>query len=269
MNSSLLEIGPYVLSHLDFLWTLMLLSMRFSGLMLILPGIGGGERGQYVRMSATLVFAFASMGSSPLAPLPPNVVIFVTQAASEIILGFIIGALPLLIVSGAQMAGQLSATTMGLGAAQLVDPTLGVNLASLGRILGDLVTVLFLLLGGHYAIFRAAAGLGGTIVPGSFLLGQSSIDVLVEQSAHIFWLGVMISAPVIVALLLTQFVMGLITKAVPTVNIFIVSFPLTIGIGLVLTAISMPDVYVLIEHQFQSVEPSVLQVLSDATSVAP
>ena len=41
----------------------------------------------------------------------------------------------------------------------------------------------------------------------------------------------MLSAPVMVALLLTQFVMGLISQAVPTVNIFIVSFPLTIGIG--------------------------------------
>jgi flagellar biosynthetic protein FliR len=64
----------------------------------------------------------------------------------------------------------------------------------------------------------------------------------------------MIAAPVIVALLLTNFVMGLISKAVPTVNIFIISFPLTIGIGFFLTMFALPEVAYFLQREMMELE---------------
>ena len=69
------------------------------------------------------------------------------------------------------------------------------------------------------------------------------------------------ASPVIVALLLTNFVMGLITKAVPQVNIFIVSFPLTIGIGLVLSALSLPEIMVLFDREIAGIESTIAVLL--------
>jgi flagellar biosynthesis protein FliR len=36
--------------------------------------------------------------------------------------------------------------------------------------------------------------------------------------------------------------MGLISKAIPTVNIFLISFPLTIGIGFAISILALPEV---------------------------
>jgi flagellar biosynthesis protein FliR len=55
---------------------------------------------------------------------------------------------------------------------------------------------------------------------------------------------------VVVALLLTNFVLGIISKAVPTVNVFIISFPLTIGVGLTISIIALPEVAVFLEREF-------------------
>ena len=77
----------------------------------------------------------------------------------------------------------------------------------------------------------------------------------------------MVSIPVIVALLLTQFVMGLISRTVPTVNIFIVSFPLTISIGLVVTVLAMPDIMVFIRREFAGLEGTLLALLEDTRKI--
>lgn len=230
---------------------------------MVIPGLGQGVQGLKVRSASILVLAFTSVMTGTYASMPDNFAIMVSSLAMEYLLGFALGVIPAIIVAGVQTAGQLSSTTMGLGAAQLIDPTLGVNVSSVSRILGDMVILLFLLIGGHRIILSTMAGLGGEIVPGTFLVTGTTIKLLISQTGNIFKVGVMVSAPVIVALLLTQFVMGLISKAVPQVNIFIVSFPLTIGIGLVLTLLSLPDMLYLVFEQLKTIDSSLLTIVSD------
>ncbi|MEZ4753963.1 MAG: flagellar biosynthetic protein FliR [Bdellovibrionota bacterium] len=263
MTFDFLNLPLLFLDNLDVVWTFLLLALRFTGLFMFIPGLGGGPTGAIIRTPAILAIALAATFSSPHAILPDNWVGLIGQAFSEMALGVMFGIIPRMIVDGVQTAGQLSGATMGLGAAQLLDPNLGMNVSSISRVMGDLVVVVFLLLGGHYLVIHAAAGLGGQIIPGTFIVGGASLDVLVASSSNIFKIGVMVSAPVIVALLLTQFVMGLVTKAVPTVNIFIVSFPLTIGIGLVLTALTLPELIKYIEKEFQMIEPAITEFVQE------
>ncbi len=262
MEFDFLKINHILQSRVDLLWTFMLLIMRFSGVIMVLPGIGNGVSGMRVRATAILMFSMAATFSSPVAILPDSIAGLLIQGASEALLGLVIGLLPALIVSGVQTAGTLSSTTMGLGAAQLVDPTFGGSVTSLARIFGDIAILLFLLMGGHHAIIYAASGVSHGLVPGTFLIDSHSVDLLINRTGDIFRLGVLVSAPVIVALLLTQFVMGLITKAVPQVNIFIVSFPLTIGIGLVLSALSLPEIIVFLQKELQTIDASLAVLLS-------
>lgn len=264
-----LNVGNFIVDNTASIWTFLLLTIRFFAMMYLLPGLNGGPQGRYARTAGILVLAFVSSITSPLATLPGNIIELIAQGLSEALLGIAMGLIPALLIAGVSTAGQLSATTMGLGASQLVDPTLGQTSTSVGRVFGDLVTVLFLLLGGHYVVIKAVSGLGGTIVPGTFLVTEVTSELLISRTADIFRVGVMVSAPVIVALLLTQFVMGLITKAVPTVNIFIVSFPLTIGIGLVLSALSLPEVLVFMEREIVGIENSLLVILEDTTRITP
>ena len=81
-------------------------------------------------------------------------------------------------------------------------------------------------------------------------MGEVGVSTLIDQSARIFYIGCLISAPVIVALLLTNFVMGIMSKAIPTINIFVISFPLTIGVGLALTILALPEVGVFLQREF-------------------
>lgn len=253
-----------MLENIDVLWTFMLLVVRFTGMFSVIPGIGMGAQGLPVRLAGIMVLSFASLYSSPRAALPDDIALMLASFGMEYSLGLLIGLVPLMMISGVQMAAQLASNTMGLGAAQMIDPASGGSVSSLSRLLGDTSIILFLLIGGHRVAVYVVSGMGGQLIPGSYLMTLHSVDHLIALSADIFNAGVMLSAPVIVALLLTQFVMGLISRAVPTVNIFIVSFPLTIGIGLVLSILSLPEMMVIIRQKSQVVERSMAVFVQDA-----
>ena len=269
MEYDFLKIPLNFFENLNLIWTFVLLLVRFTCLMMVIPGIGTGMTGLFVRTPAIVVLAFSGLSSGVYAQVPADWGLLIGQMISESMFGTILGLIPLMIVTGVQTAGHLASTTMGLQASQLIDPTLHISIPDVARIYGDLVIVMFLIIGGHHIIVHAAAGMGGQIVPGTFLASVNSIDLLVAKSADIFRLGVLISAPVVVALLLTNFVMGLISKAVPTVNIFIISFPLTIGIGLILSILVIPEMVVVAKRELIGIEKSVLVVVQDTETESP
>jgi flagellar biosynthetic protein FliR len=51
--------------------------------------------------------------------------------------------------------------------------------------------------------------------------------------------------------------MGIISKAIPTLNIFVVSFPLTIGVGFAISVLALPEVAVLLQREVAEI-PTVL-----------
>lgn len=247
-------IPDFLLSRLDVGWTFVLLLARYVAFFAVVPGIGAGFTGVAVRYPAAAVLSFAASMSFTPVPVPPDMLTMGVQLMCEVLLGGLVGIIPILIVSGAQTAGHIASGTMGLNGAQLVDPTTQSPMPDLARLYGDLSVLVFLLLGGHYVAIYHLSGVDSALRPGTFLISESGLQALISQSADIFQIGCMIAAPVIVALLLTNFVMAVISKAVPTVNIFIVSFPLTIAVGLGISILALPEVMHYLGRKFMDIE---------------
>lgn len=251
--SQLYQLTEQLLSRLEYAWTFLLLSMRYMVFFMLVPGLGGGITGLALRYPATLILALVSFNAASLAVVPPNAAAMVMQMVCEVCFGGVVALVPLLIISGAQVAGHVASGTMGLNGAQLFDPTSQAPLADLSRIYSDLAVLVFLLIGGHYVAISELSGIASVIKPGSFMLSAGGLETLINQSARVFQVGALIAAPVIVALLLTNFVMGIISKAIPTLNIFVVSFPLTIGVGFAISIIALPEVGVLLEREVNEI----------------
>ncbi len=257
------SVPEQLLTSLPIGWSFMLLLTRYIALLTTMPGIGLGARGLIVRVPAAMVMSYASLGASNYATLPDNWAVMSGALLTELLFGSALGIIPLLIVTGVQTGATIASTSMGLNASSLMDPTSGTQVSELARIFGDFTVILFLFFGGHYMILHAASGLGDAFAPGSLYYGVGTVNVLIDKSGDIFRIGAMVSAPVVVALLLTQFVMGMLSRAVPTVNIFIVSFPLTIGIGLMLSVLVLPELVVFVKKEIREMEGTVIAVVDD------
>ncbi len=258
--SQLYQLTEQLLNRLDYAWTFLLLSMRYMVFFMLVPGLGGGIMGLALRYPATLILALVSINGGSLAVVPSNAGVMVSQMICEVCFGAVVALVPLLIISGAQVAGHVASGTMGLNGAQLFDPTSQSSLADLSRIYSDLAVLVFLLIGGHYVAITELSGMTSVIKPGTFILSASGLETLINQSARVFQVGALIAAPVIVALLLTNFVMGIISKAIPTLNIFVVSFPLTIGVGFAISILALPEVGLLLEREVNEI-PTILSRL--------
>jgi flagellar biosynthesis protein FliR len=241
-EDKLLQLPLLLLYNLDLAYTFILLLTRFTGLFLFLPGLGSGLGGVATRIPAIFIIAASLTLAVPKAKIPNDEFILIAQLTGEFFLGTIVGLFPTIIISTIQNAGQISATTMGLGAGALFDPTTQSQSTTLAKLLSDLGVIVYLLGNGyHTALFALSST--KMAVPGAFFINLSTVSGLIEQTEMIFSSGFILASPVLIAILLTNFALGLISRAVTQINIFIISFPLTIAIGLVLTILSFSKMY--------------------------
>lgn len=252
MDLKILEIPQIIFNSIDTIYTFILLFSRYAGFFLVVPGIGGSV-GMRLKIPATIVMAIASTKVSLKASFPDNYVLMGADIGFEFLMGVIIGYIPLMIVSGVGLATQLASNMMGLNASNIIDPASGNAVGALTKIIEELMILVFLIIGGHYVLIEFISGIDSVIRPGVFRLDESVMEFLLKRAGHIFESGVILSVPVVVSLLLTQFVMGLISKAVPSINIFIISFPITIGIGLILISMSLPEMSKIIIDEFNQI----------------
>lgn len=232
LGSDLIDFSP--------IWTWLLLTTRFAGILLVLPGIGTERIPMTMHFYAASVLAVALTISGIRAPEAASVGELVTMFGSELVLGYAMGLIPAIVLSGLSVAGQVISGAIGLGQANMIDRSLGGSVSIISQVQVLLATVIFLFLDGHHAVLRVAGGAVGELGIGLFRPDQHTAEILLQRLIDSFELAVLVAAPVLATSLLTQFVLGLVTKFVPQVNIFIISLPLGVLIGFFVIEATIP-----------------------------
>jgi flagellar biosynthesis protein FliR len=155
----------------------------------------------------------------------------------ELLVGLCLGLAVDVIFAGLQIAGELIGFQIGFSIANVVDPMSGITSPIISNILYIAAILIFLSFGGHHMLIKALVEsfqiipIGDTIVHRKFLMS------VIEYSGQMFVIGVKVSAPIVGIILLINVTFGVIARALPQMNIFIVAFPLTITVGLIFTAL--------------------------------
>lgn len=215
----------------SFFWAWVLLFMRMTGLFYALPGIGTEQVPDSFRMLPAITLSVCAVIGGLKADLPTGLATGGLMLLLEFGLGFLMGFIPLLIISGLTVAGQVISGSIGLGQANMIDASLGESISILSRIQYQIGILIFLLLDGHLIVVKSASSVITNVGIGIFKTNGQVAMLLVEKLSSTFEMALVISSPIIVASLLTQFVLGLIAKFVPQVNVFLISMPLTILVG--------------------------------------
>jgi flagellar biosynthetic protein FliR len=105
-----------------------------------------------------------------------------------------------------------------------------------------LATLIFLGVGGHMLIIGILLRSFETYPVGMAFIGQSTYGTLIEWSTMIFVGGVLLALPIMVALLLVNIGVGVITRAAPSLNIFAVGFPVFFMTGYAVLILSLAGI---------------------------
>jgi flagellar biosynthetic protein FliR len=182
----------------------------------------------------------------PVLPASPAVAVFSSDAlmiaAQQLIIGVALGFLLQMAFQALIFGGQVMAYSMGLGFANMMDPTNGVQVPVVAQFWLILAMLAFLLMNGHLVLISAIVDTFTVMPVAADGLGRAGIWELLSWGSRMFAAGLLMALPVIVALLLINIGMGVVSRAAPQLNIFAIGFPITLLMGFVLIWVTLPQV---------------------------
>lgn len=159
--------------------------------------------------------------------------------AQQMLIGIAMGFAARIIFAAVDLAGELIGMQMGLGFATSYDPLNSSQTPVISEFISLIGLLLFLSLNGHLIYIATLAQSFYAIPVSANPLGAASWLNLAELGSKIFSSGLLIALPVVVALMITNIALAVLTRAAPQLNIFALGFPLTLIGGFVALAISM------------------------------
>jgi flagellar biosynthetic protein FliR len=129
---------------------------------------------------------------------------------------------------------------MGLNFAAFFDPTLNAQSSAVARFFGQMTALLFVVMNGHLMVLAA-------IIQSfrSFPVDQNFLEALwrmklYQLGSDLFASALWIALPMVGMLMFANLALGIISRVAPQMNIFAIGFPITLVVGLVGIAVTLP-----------------------------
>jgi flagellar biosynthesis protein FliR len=240
---------------------------RVGGMVMTAPLFGSHEVPGQVR--ALLAFALAIVITPIQLAMPPvvpaNLLLYVVSLGGELLVGALLGMGVSILLSGAQVAGQIISQMSGLSLAEVFNPSLDQDLPVIANLLNLVALAVFVIIGGHRLLIGAVLETYTFLPAGHADLPISMGPLISTLLAESFSLAVRGAAPAIVALMLATIVLGLISRTLPQLNILAVGFGLNALVSFVALAISIGAIAWLFQEQL---EPAVQAIVDSLRPTA-
>ena len=246
-----------------FLWPF----LRVLGLIIAEPVLGNTNVPAPAKVGLAIFIALVLAPVIPPVPaVDPASAAGMLIAAQQLMIGLALGFILRIALTAAETAGQLIGLQMGLGFAVFFDPESSAQTAVVGQFLGMFAILVFLSMDGHALVITALAHSFTTLPISADPVAPNGLRLLLEWGGEIFRTGLLISLPVVAALLIANTAVGVMTRAAPQLNIFAVGFPLTLTVGFFGLWLAVPYIGPALERLF---DQAVLTALRMVELLAP
>jgi flagellar biosynthetic protein FliR len=223
--------------------------VRMSVLMAVFPFFGETMVPTQVKLLLGLVFSVlvfpivtgnGQVHTADAAVWGATVSSLASTVALEILFGLAMGYTARIIFDCVQIAGELAGNFMGFAAANQFDPFANMQNQVISKLLYAIAVLLFLALDGHHILLRAAAESYRFVQVGRVNLNGAFAENLVQLSSGVLRMGLQLAAPLAVTFFGVNIVFGIMSKAMPQMNILVLSFSISAVVGFAVLALGMP-----------------------------
>jgi len=222
----------------SYLWPL----FRIAALMSIAPIIGSKLVPVRIRVALAVALTVLVVPLLPhVPPIDPLSANGILVGVQQVLIGVAMGFALQLVFAAFVLGGQVTAMGMGLGFASLNDPATGVVVPTVGQFFTVMITLAFLALNGHLALFELLVDSFRAMPVAPTGLTVDSLWQLVGWGGRMFSGAVLVALPAVAAMLVVNLGFGIMTRAAPQLNIFAVGFPIILTVGFVVLLMAMPS----------------------------
>ncbi|MBM3288865.1 MAG: flagellar biosynthetic protein FliR [Candidatus Hydrogenedentes bacterium] len=230
----------------------LLVLVRFTGLVVSAPVLGSNNIPVIAKVGLSGLSALLITPTLPAleTPLPDDIVGFASLAVGELMIGLMIGVAMTITFAAIQVGGQVLDMQTGFGLMNIFNPALETQVPVFGFFLFLIAALYLLVTDGHAMMIRALASTYAQIPPGGFAAKPELLFEVSTWGRVMFIDGILIAAPVAGALMLAYVTMGLLGRLIPQIHLFVIGFPITIALGLIVVALSLTVYLHLLDGMF-------------------
>lgn len=231
---------------------------RAFGVLVFLPIIGSRNVPWSAKASLALMTAFVLWPFVPEAKAE-TLGEFLVLGARDFLFGALLGFLGRLFFAAAETAGQLVSYKIGLGLGEILDVQGEYSVPVISNFTALLALVVFLAVGAHHWYFKALVE--SYKVPLEEKVARLAQGVL-ERSPMVLELALRLAAPLVVLNFLFYLGLVVVGRAVVQMNVFLVSLPLQVGLGLLALGALLPYIPQVMKGALTGLGGWLIQVLS-------
>ncbi|MFZ5843337.1 MAG: flagellar biosynthetic protein FliR [Pseudomonadota bacterium] len=224
---------------------------RIAGLLTAMAIYGTRSVPARVRL---LLAIFITVAAAPVLPAMPDVPLFSGASfmivAQELVIGLMLGFISRLLLEVFVVAGQLVSLQTGLGFGSLVDPMNGASVPLISQAFLIIATLLFLAFDGHLLFIELVVKSFHTVPVATDSLARIDFLAVAEWGSWLFAGGLLVSLAAVLALLMLNLAFGVLTRAAPQLNLFVIGFPATMVVGFILLWLLSGDLLRHFEREF-------------------
>ena len=228
--------------------------IRIGAMFLYAPIIGSASVPGKLKIGLILVMSFLIfplLKGIPL-PQPKGIFSFGIYMLSELSIGLIIAYMARMIFISVQIAGTLVDFQMGFGVVNVIDPQTETQVSVTAQLQNILAILIFLAIDAHHYIIQAIVESFFVINPFEINFASITPEYVLHLFTATFTIAVKIAAPIMAILFFLSVGLGLVARTVPQMNVFIVGFPLQIGVGLLMVGLSISFFTILVENEMHA-----------------
>lgn len=217
-----------------FLVWLLIIS-RISGLFILMPFFSGDFIPNNLKIMIILFISWLVLPIAPtVLPLDTNLFMVVVMSLINFIIGFLIGAIVFVLFSSIQFLGEVFGLQLGFAVATLFDPQISEETNIIGQLLYMLGIYVFVAIKGPHLILGTIIGSFQTIPVNFFRLNNMVFYDIVKLGGRIFRIGMELGIPLIAFMIIVTFIIGILSRLMPQMNLFMVGLPLKVLVGILM-----------------------------------
>lgn len=216
--------------------------LRLGAAIMLMPGFMSSYVNANVRLSIALALTVILIPAvSPhLPPQPADTLSFITCVLQEITVGVFLGVLMQMLYAALSLAGSLAGQAIGFGNAQIFDPTFQTQSIVIETFLSIIALTVIFITDIHHLMISAVIDSYHIFPVGAALPWGDFANQLSTTLNATFIMGFKLGSPFVAFTIVFYTGMGLVSRLMPQLNIFFLSLPLQIYLGLGLLFITTP-----------------------------
>lgn len=218
---------------------LILIFIRITAFIVICPGFSFKGLPNIIKIALSFGLSMIIYAISPELELNTQLFHLGILTIKEVLFGLALGYVTNLIFSTVEMAGQLIDFQVGFSMAAVFDPSMGSTVANYGRVYYWLSIALFFILNMHHHIINTLIQSFEYVPITTVDFGGLGVHAIIRLFALTFELAINLAAPVLIVVLVTDVVLGIISRTVPQINVLMLGMPLKSMISFIFSLITL------------------------------